>query len=140
MNWMTVINQLVGLQPGLPPLAFLGVMLLNDFPELLVDERVPPGVVAGPGRDAAAAEGAAQAGLLHGRLEARAAQRVLAGQRHGLQQDAHADRALAIRQGRDGVAGPSHGLARSRRPGTVSSSNAYGGGKGAGIAGTARAN
>lgn len=83
-------------------------MFLDDGPQLGVDQGIPSGVVPGPRRDPAAAERAAQTRLLHSRLEARTAQRVAARQRDGLDEDVHADAALALRQGGDGASGGRH--------------------------------
>lgn len=65
-------------------------------------------MIPGPRRDPTTTEGTAQVGLLHSRLEACITERVITRQRYRLDEDFHADPALAFRQGRDGIFGYSH--------------------------------
>lgn len=83
-------------------------MFLNHLPQLLIDERISSSVIPGPRRDPATAEGAAEVRLLHSRPEACVTERVITRQCHRLDEDFHADPALAFRQGRDGIVRHSH--------------------------------
>lgn len=65
--------------PTEAPLAVQGEMVLDLFPELLVDQRLVPAVLSGPGGDSLPTQRTAQSGFVH-RLQETALQQQQASQ------------------------------------------------------------